>query len=32
MDYDHLIVGGGIAGMESALTLGDMGHEVLLIE
>jgi len=32
MDYDHLIVGGGIAGMESALTLGDMGHKVLLIE
>jgi heterodisulfide reductase subunit A len=32
MDYDHLIVGGGIAGMESALTLGDMGYKVLLIE
>jgi len=32
MEYDHLIVGGGIAGMESALTLGDMGHKVLLIE
>jgi heterodisulfide reductase subunit A-like polyferredoxin len=32
MDYDHLIVGGGIAGMESALTLGDMGYRVLLIE
>ncbi len=32
MDYDHLIGGGGIAGMESALTLGDMGYKVLLIE
>jgi len=32
MDYDHLIIGGGIAGMESALTLGDMGYKVLLIE
>jgi len=32
MDYDVLIVGGGIAGMESALTLGDMGYRVLLVE
>jgi heterodisulfide reductase subunit A-like polyferredoxin len=32
VNYDHLIVGGGIAGMESALTLGDMGYKVLLIE
>jgi heterodisulfide reductase subunit A-like polyferredoxin len=31
-DYDVLIVGGGIAGMESALTLGDMGYKVLLVE
>ncbi len=30
--YDVLIVGGGIAGMESALTLGDMGYKVLLVE
>jgi heterodisulfide reductase subunit A len=30
--YDVLIVGGGIAGMESALTLGDMGFSVLLVE
>ena len=30
--YDVLIVGGGIAGMESALTLGDMGYTVLLVE
>jgi heterodisulfide reductase subunit A len=32
MNYDVLIVGGGIAGMESALTLGDMGFSVLLVE
>jgi len=32
MDYDVLVVGGGIAGMESALTLGDMGYSVLLVE
>ena len=32
MDYDILVVGGGIAGMESALTLGDMGYSVLLVE
>jgi len=30
--YDVLVVGGGIAGMESALTLGEMGYEVLLVE
>ena len=32
MNYDVLIVGGGIAGMESALILGDMGYQVLLVE
>ncbi len=32
MNYDVLIIGGGIAGMESALTLGDMGFSVLLVE
>jgi heterodisulfide reductase subunit A-like polyferredoxin len=32
MDYDMLVVGGGAAGMESALTLGDMGYSVLLVE
>ena len=31
-DYDALVVGGGIAGMESAVTLGDMGYRVLLVE
>jgi len=30
--HDVLIVGGGIAGMESALSLGDMGYRVLLVE
>ena len=32
MDYDALIIGGGIAGMESAISLGDMGYRVLLVE
>ncbi len=32
MNYDVLVVGAGIAGMESALTLGDMGYKVLLVE
>jgi heterodisulfide reductase subunit A len=30
--YDVCIVGGGIAGMEAALTLGDMGFKILLVE
>ncbi len=32
MSYDVLVVGGGIAGMESALNLGDMGFKILLVE
>lgn len=32
MDYDVLVIGGGAAGMESAITLGDMGYSVLLVE
>ncbi len=32
MKYDVLVIGGGIAGMESSLTLGDMGYSVLLVE
>jgi heterodisulfide reductase subunit A-like polyferredoxin len=32
VDYDALVVGGGIAGMECALNLGDMGYSVLLVE
>ena len=31
-DYDVLVVGGGIGGMESAIKLGDMGYRVLLVE
>jgi len=27
-----LVIGGGIAGMEAALQLGDAGHEVVLVE
>ena len=32
MDYDVLVVGSGIGGMESALKLGDIGYRVLLVE
>ena len=32
MDYDALVVGSGIGGMESALKLGDMGYQVLVVE
>ncbi len=32
MDYDALVIGGGIAGMESAISLGDMGYRVMLVE
>ena len=32
MKYDALVIGGGIAGMETALNLGDMGYKVLLVE
>jgi heterodisulfide reductase subunit A-like polyferredoxin len=32
LDYDVMIVGAGIAGMETAALLGDMGYEVLLVE
>lgn len=32
MHYDALIVGGGIAGMETGIVLGDMGYKVLLVE
>jgi heterodisulfide reductase subunit A-like polyferredoxin len=31
-DYDVLVVGSGIGGMESSLKLGDMGYKVLLVE
>ena len=32
MDYDVMVIGAGIAGMESAVSLGDMGYKVLLVE
>ncbi|HUW64675.1 MAG TPA: FAD-dependent oxidoreductase [Spirochaetia bacterium] len=32
MDYDILVIGSGIGGMEAALKLGDMGYRVLLVE
>src|ERR1035437_1489719 len=31
-NYDALVIGGGIAGQEAALSLADMGHEVLLVD
>ncbi|MDE1837543.1 MAG: FAD-dependent oxidoreductase [Euryarchaeota archaeon] len=31
-DFDVLVIGGGIGGMESSLSLGDMGFHVLLVE
>ena len=30
--YDALVIGGGIAGMQAALDLSEQGHEVLLVE
>jgi heterodisulfide reductase subunit A-like polyferredoxin len=32
LDYDVMIIGAGIAGMETAALLGDMGYDVLLVE
>ena len=32
MHYDVLVIGAGVGGMESALSLGDMGFHVLLVE
>jgi heterodisulfide reductase subunit A len=31
-NYDALVIGGGIAGQEAALSLADMDHKVLLVE
>ena len=31
-EYDALVIGSGIGGMESALKLGDMGYKVLVVE
>src|SRR5512136_2319548 len=30
--YDALVIGGGIAGMQAALDLGEQGFDVLLVE
>lgn len=30
--YDAMVIGGGIAGMQTSLDLGDQGYEVLLVE
>ena len=32
MDYDVLVVGSGIGGMESSIKMADMGYKVLLVE
>ena len=32
VDHDVLVVGAGTAGMETAISLGDMGYKVLLVE
>jgi len=31
-DYDVMVLGAGVAGMETAASLGDMGYSVLLVE
>lgn len=31
-EYDVLVIGGGIAGIEASVTLADMGFKVLLVE
>jgi len=31
-EYDVVVIGGGIAGMQAALDLGDMGFKVLLVD
>jgi len=31
-DYDVMVIGSGIGGMESSIKLGDMGYKVLLVE
>lgn len=30
--YEVLVIGGGIGGIETALKLGEMGHDVLMVE
>lgn len=31
-DYDVLIVGDGIAGLQAAIDIGDQGYRVLVVE
>lgn len=31
-NYDVLVIGAGVAGMEAAVDLGDMGFRVLLVD
>src|SRR5680860_1353676 len=31
-DYDVMVIGSGIGGMESSIKLADMGHNVMLVE
>ena len=31
-DFDVLVVGGGIAGLQTALDLGDQGFKVAIVE
>jgi len=31
-EFDVLVIGGGIAGMEASLSLADMGYKVILVE
>ncbi len=32
LDYDVMVVGAGVAGMETAASMGDMGYRVLLVD
>ena len=32
LEFDALVVGGGIAGLQSALDLGDQGFKVAVVE
>ena len=32
LDYDVIVVGAGVAGMETAASIGDIGYRVLLVD